>query len=594
MSRVPEIFSNSPLKYFQTLRIKNALIHKIPLDEKRAIGYNRLVSNCKDGARVMLELANHKKIAAVIAILLCLPLLLIGWYSFRLLSGATVFKDISEVVLTLPDGTEKAYTQENEIDFFVGILERASVIESPVRNTAGETPLTVALDGTEYKLYPSLSVSGCMVKTPDGGYLLLTGDDASLLVVRDELEYLYESHRLPSLSVVSNDKSYAVLPDGYTWNYRKADGIYYKDETTATSSELLTCNLYTSGESALSFSVEPSHYSLKVHHYDNGTLGYELPVTSLAGLHFTQDTLLSIEISAKWSQASNAQQYGEAHYRFLALYDVPAEVELIGGKNNALTVKAGGFVLLRALYTNANEALSVRANFRTDNLQFYYDARTGSSYAALPVARENASGDYELQVFSGDNTYTYTVTVKDGSSDGFLSAAVSDEDYAAFYTPEQLAAWEQTLADLRAASVGTPFLNADLAFAETLSNDVTLEYGSSVLIGNQAAEDDAGLHTLEGTVIKAKKGTEAEAIQSGVCVFAGTLGAGGNTVILDHGCGIFTYYYSLDEIAVEVGDEVSRSHEVGTVGTSGYTQDQTPYLYFAMSIGDIYVNPIAE
>jgi hypothetical protein len=24
------------------------------------------------------------------------------------------------------------------------------------------------------------------------------------------------------------------------------------------------------------------------------------------------------------------------------------------------------------LYTNANEALSVRANFRTDNLQFYY------------------------------------------------------------------------------------------------------------------------------------------------------------------------------------------------------------------------------
>ncbi len=542
----------------------------------------------------MLELANHKKTAVIIAILLCLPLLLIGWFSFRLLSGATVFKDVSEVVLTLPDGTEQTHTEKDEIDFFVGILERASTVETPVRDTAGETPLTIALDGTVYELYPSLSVSGCMAETPEGKYLLLASDDASKLIVRSELEYLYDSHRLPALSVISGDKTYGISPDGYTWNYRKADGIYYTDETTVTSTELRTCNLYASGGSVLSFSVEPSHYSLKVHHYDNGVLGYELPVTSLAGLQFTQDTLLSIEISAKWSQASNAQQYGEAHYQFLALYDVPAEVELVGSTNNALSVQAGSFVQLRALYTNANEALSVRANFQTDNLQFYFDERTGSSYAALPVARENASGEYELQVFSGDNTYTYTVTVTDGTSDGFLSAAVSDEDYAAFYTPEKLAEWEQTLAELRASSDGTPVLNADLAFGDALPDDIELEYGSSVLLGNQAATDDAGLHTLEGVVIKADKGEDVEAIQSGICVFAGTLGAGGNTVILDHGCGIFTYYYNLDEISVEVGDEVSRSREVGTVGTSGYTQDDTPYLYYAMSIGEMYVNPVTE
>lgn len=542
----------------------------------------------------MLELANHKKTAIIIAVLLCLPLLMIGLFSFQLLSGATVFKDVSKIVLTLPDGTEKTYTEEDEIEFFVGVLERATAIDAPVRNVDSETPLTVTLDSAVYELYPSLSVSGCMAETPEGKFLLLTSDDASELIVRSELEYLYEGHKLPSLQVVSGDKTYSISPDGYTWNYRKADGIYYKDETTITSTELRTCNLYASGGSILSFSTEPSHYSLKVHHYQNGTLGYELPVTSLAGLQFTQDTLLSVEITAKWSQASNAQQYGEAHYYFLALYDVPAEVELVGGRNNALSVQAGGFVLLRALYTNANEALSVRANFQTDNLEFYFDERTGSSYAALPVGRENASGDYELQVFSGDNTYTYTVTVTDGTSDGFLSAAVSDEDYAAFYTPEKLAEWEQTLADLRASSAGTPILNTDLAFGKPLSGELSLEYGSSVILGNQAATDDAGLHTLEGIVIETDKGDEVEAIQSGVCVFAGTLGAGGNTVVLDHGCGIFSYYYNLDEISVEVGDEVSRSREVGTVGTSGYTQDDTPYLYCAMSIGNLYVNPITE
>jgi murein DD-endopeptidase MepM/ murein hydrolase activator NlpD len=236
----------------------------------------------------------------------------------------------------------------------------------------------------------------------------------------------------------------------------------------------------------------------------------------------------------------------------------------------------------------------VRANFRTDNLQFYFDERTGSSYAALPVGRENASGAYELQVFSGDNTYTYTVNVTDGSSDGFLSAAVSDEDYGAFFTPNKLAKWEKTLSDLRASSDGTPMLNADLAFGGAHPNDVELEYGSSVLLGNEHAEDDAGLHTLEGIVIKADKGDEVEAIQSGICVFAGELGAGGNTVILDHGCGIFSYYYNLDTISIDVGDSILRSREIGTVGMSGYTQDDTPYLYYAMSIGEMYVNPLAE
>lgn len=539
----------------------------------------------------MLELAQHKKTAAIIGVLLCLPLLLILFFSVQLLSGASEFKGISEVTVILPDGTETVFSESADVNFYVGILERATVIETPVRELAGETPVTMKLDNASYQLYPSLSLSGCMAKTPDGKLRLLAGEDAAALVVRNEMEYLYEEHRLPTLDVLSGERTYAVTPDSYTWNYRKANGVYYKDETTVTSTELLTCNLYAGFLNDLSFSVEPSHYSLTVHHYAGGTLGYELPVTSLAGLNFTQDTLLSVEITAKWSQASNAQQHGEAHYHFLALYDVPAEVELLGAENGTLSVQAGGFVLLRALYTNENEDLSVRANFQTDNLQFYYDERTGSSYAALPVGRENAAGSYEINVTSGETEHTFTVNVTDGASDGFLSAAVSDEDYAAFYAPEKLTAWDLSLKQLRVESSGKPYLNADLALADVLTADVSLSYGSTVLLGNANAEDDAGLHTLEGVVYKADEGTEIEAVQSGICVFAGELGAGGNTVILDHGCGIFSYYYSLDEIYVQVGNEVSRSSEVGTVGSSGYTEDDTAYLYFAMSIGNLYVNP---
>lgn len=539
----------------------------------------------------MIELGKHQKLTATVAVILLLPMLFILWYGVQLFTGASAFKGITEVRMVLPDGTEYQWKEEQDISFYTGVLDRSSVIDRPVRDIEGETPVSLFLDQTEYRLYPSLTLSGCMAQMPEGKLRLLSAEDASALLVRTELEYLYESYRLPSLSVCSGENRYAIAPNGYTWNYKKADGVYYEDLLTEKTDAIVSCNLFADFENDLLFSVQPSNYSLTVYSMQNGEQGYELPVTSFAGLQFTQDTLLSVEISARWSQASNSEQYGEATYRFQVLYDVPAQVEAIGASENGeKTVAAGGYVLLRALYTNENEDLTVTTDLSENPVEFYYDAAAQSSYAAIPIDMDTEPGSYEITVTSGETVRAVPVKVTEMPEGGTRTYTVNDEDYAAYLSPEQLESLNGMLRQVRLGADDTPHMNADLAFGAPVNGEVDLAFGSMIVIGNSAVEG-TGMKSLEGVLYAAAKGAEVQAVQSGVCVFSGTLGAFGNAVVINHGCGIFSYYYHLDELSVAEGDAVTRSSAIGTVGNSGYTGGNASVLHFAFSIGDTYVSP---
>ncbi len=533
----------------------------------------------------MLELTNHKKTAAVIAVLLCIPLVFVAVLSFQLAAGGLSFENITKATLKLQDGSMLTFTEEADLNLYVGMLERATPVAEPIRDTQAETPLLLTIEEEVYELYPSLSLSGCMAFDAKGSCYLLSTEDATLLVVRPELEYLYADYRLPTLAVRSGETVYDILPLDYVWSYKKPNGVYYNDLSAPTSNEILTCNLFANFENLLEFSVEPSHYSFVVRHYENGTDGYDVPVTSLGGLHFTGDTLVSVEISATWSQASNSAQYGEARYRFLVLYDVPAAVKLLQSENNAITVTAGGFLSLVAEYTNPAEALSISFEEVTeDDLKFYYHSENSSSYAFLPIPSDTPAGTYPLTVYSGEKEYSYSVTVEPPENEDIISVAVNDEDYQAYFAPDVLEELQNTLAQLWKNSAGTPYLRTDLLFIEATRGELAYDFGTTVIIGNENA-GDSGLSYLKGKLYHGTTGHTVDASQQGVCVFAGELGILGNVAVIDHGCGIFSYYALLDTLLVEVGDQVSRGKSVGKLGASA----EHGNFFYAMSVGSHFV-----
>lgn len=80
------------------------------------------------------------------------------------------------------------------------------------------------------------------------------------------------------------------------------------------------------------------------------------------------------------------------------------------------------------------------------------------------------------------------------------------------------------------------------------------------------------------------------AANNGRVVFVGPLGIYGNTVILDHGCGLFSMYAHLSLIEVEAGMTVEKGDDLGRTGSTGMAGGD--HLHFAMIVQGVFVNPL--
>lgn len=97
------------------------------------------------------------------------------------------------------------------------------------------------------------------------------------------------------------------------------------------------------------------------------------------------------------------------------------------------------------------------------------------------------------------------------------------------------------------------------------------------------------LQPHNGIDIAAAKGTPVLATAGGVVKYTGYQAKLGNTVIIDHGNGIRTYYGHLSKIKVRKGQRISRYDLVGLVGSSGYSTG--PHLHYEIRIGGRPINP---
>ena len=81
-----------------------------------------------------------------------------------------------------------------------------------------------------------------------------------------------------------------------------------------------------------------------------------------------------------------------------------------------------------------------------------------------------------------------------------------------------------------------------------------------------------------------------EAANSGTVAFVGDLGIYGNTVILDHGLGLFTLYGHLSSIDVKVGDPIKQRQVIGKTGETGLAAGD--HLHYGVYLHGVAILPV--
>jgi murein DD-endopeptidase MepM/ murein hydrolase activator NlpD len=94
-----------------------------------------------------------------------------------------------------------------------------------------------------------------------------------------------------------------------------------------------------------------------------------------------------------------------------------------------------------------------------------------------------------------------------------------------------------------------------------------------------------------GTDFLSPAGTRIKAPNAGRVMIARELFFSGNTVVIDHGLGLFSLLAHLSRIDVHEGDLVERGALVGLVGATGRVTG--PHLHWAVRAGDARVSALS-
>ena len=120
---------------------------------------------------------------------------------------------------------------------------------------------------------------------------------------------------------------------------------------------------------------------------------------------------------------------------------------------------------------------------------------------------------------------------------------------------------------------------------------VPLNNGITTVFGTKRIMNGKWISMHRGIDMKGDSGEEVRAANDGRVVLEDGLFFGGNTIIIDHGQGIYTVYMHLSAFNVSSGDVVSKGDIIGFVGSSGRATG--PHLHFGAKVLEMSVNPVS-
>lgn len=428
------------------------------------------------------------------------------------------------------------------------------------------------------------------------GKLLVDIDDLKIFFRTDELFYefpemfteklfstypidsLYEDQyqKMPEISLMTEAD---IEPSSYSyeWMRIKPDGsISESQKSDVPDSEIfITPGTGITVSSGIqvpdSVSIEEYHDGILFDTYHGTDASFTVP-------YYNGE--LKYVLTSVYSKDSYPDSYGTITAEYIYDMDFPTQAVSLYDE-----VRPGDILAYRIDFADEGESFSIVTNLRDYKADFTpYD---NSLVVFVPVYWWTSPGEYYAKVYreyegKKELFEEYAVTIL---PDDFIT------EYQYLEVSEEL---KEKTDPVKTANDGvivreaksnpSPTTYIDGTFIMPIDGELGTSYAMTRYINGENPYRHSGLD------IDGEMGDPIVACNNGVIVYAGPLVRPGNTVIIDHGMGLFTSYLHLSGFAVEEGDYVEKGDVVAYIGSTGFSTG--PHLHWSVTLGGTYMSPL--
>ena len=477
-----------------------------------------------------------------VAVLLSLLAILSG-----LLFGQEKIPEIQEnmdVWVSRQDQNILHRLSDREKELLSDILSHQKKLEDGSRYDDFVLAFAAYQNGVE-KLQPSLyrltdGTNEFVMKYPNGSCYLLDTRSVLQLLTSDTLDDLFEYiEDAPTMTVTEGSQSLTLHCIENGWQYKKIDNSIFMDGVLI-QDEQRTLSPEDYRGMALSFSTEPQSVRVEILLADSAETVFEGDAGELDQFSPPLSGRYEMRVTAQWVETSARRYSGRCVYSLDLLVKKEAEVLV-----SAQKVTQGG--LFTVTVTNPEDPGSLKVTTGLGQASAFVKQQEG--VCACLVAAQH-SGKYPLFVsgtgVSGEHQIEVSAAIPQTEELLFPLTAEEEETVLSFAE-----VWQnfQSTAGTRKAWRGS--------FQAPLEGEPLLAYQQN--FQEQPAQ-------MNGSVWwRLAEDTQIAASNTGTVVFADRLDQGGLTVVVQHGLGLFTWYYGLSEVTVEQGDTIAAGEILGSV-----------------------------
>lgn len=222
-----------------------------------------------------------------------------------------------------------------------------------------------------------------------------------------------------------------------------------------------------------------------------------------------------------------------------------------------------------------------KAEFLGKAFRFYKDKKS-DLIALLPVDLKAPTGEHTILIRDWAQSSELSVYIKEYA---FATIEITVPEEKVTLSPEDKKRVENEYLLLQKIWRQNTKKKWEGSFVLPTDTPVSEEFGVVRVMNEKKKSVHRGLD------LRGETGTPVRAINAGRVILQKELFYGGNTLVIDHGTGLFSYYMHLSAFSVPEGSMVNRGDRIGSIGMTGRATG--PHLHISVKLQGVSVNPLA-